>query len=167
VCRQAVYALASKAGQYQECVSMMLSAFLSWLQEGCHSTSQQVHTGGRKKAGKQHRLFLSLSLPFFFFFLMNIQAFSKIPASSRFPFVFLEEWVIGPDSSFPCSIIKTHTPAMDMVDPDLGFGPTTCFGQWNVRGCVVSRSLKCAFTVELVLLSLHNSPWEEHTPGSL
>lgn len=100
ISRLAVSALPSKARHYPDCVSTMLSAFSSWPQEGYPSTSQQVHVGSRKKAG----------IPVFFF--INIPAFSKIPVSVRFSFVSVEEWITGPDTSFPCSTIKNHTPPM-------------------------------------------------------
>lgn len=68
----------------------------------------------------------------------------------------------------PCSAIKKHTPAMASWWACwwLTLGLTIQPGQWNVRGCEVSRSLKCAFRVGQELLSSHNSPQEEHTQGS-
>lgn len=116
----------------------MLLTFASWPQEGCHGASQQVHTGARKK-GQEAVPAASVSI-FLFIFLMDTRAFSKpLP-----PADFLLSLRQG-DSFTLTSHPLSHPYHGFMVSFwqhwISGFGHTTCFGQWNVRRCGVSRSL--------------------------
>lgn len=86
------------AVQHQNYVSRMLLDFASWLQEGCHGTSQQVHTGARKK-GQEAVPAASVSMCLFFF--NEHTSFLKTPASGRLPFVSVAEWLIHPDFWLP------------------------------------------------------------------
>lgn len=129
----------------------------------------------RQEEGKETAPAVPVS--FFFFFLWTYKVSQKFLPPADFLLFLWKSESLALIPHFPVVLLKLtpllwlhggFTPLLwTWWTTDLGFGHTTCFGQWNVRGCDVSRSLKCAFTVELVLLSLHNSPREEHTPGSL
>lgn len=150
-------------GQCQDCVSMMLLTLLSWPQEGCHSTNQQVspHRSQEDRQGSSPSASVS--------FLHEHTSFLKKPRPKHTSFVSVVWLVLTPHS--PVILFKNSHPyhvfMVGMLTLDLGFGLTVCSSQWIVRGCGVSGSLKCAFTTGLALWSLCNPPWEEHTPGSL